>query len=165
MLLKLGTIFRDGLRFELQKASAHKMASERTSIEDKQKKLEERLNCFNQKAQEIMGDNAEEGLDVLPPFTGWEESNEGVYGDDEEESSGNEEKASDRKEGEASDGKEDEASDGKEDEASDGKEDEASDRKEDEDKNSEKPETMPIWMPSSLNSEDIERLNLKILAA
>jgi hypothetical protein len=133
-------IFRDGLRSDLQKMSTYKTASERTTIEDRQKKLKERLDRFNQKAQETMGDNAEEGLDVLPPFTGWEESDKGIYGDEEEELNSDEEEASDRDEKEASD------------------------RTEDEDENSEKPETTLIWMPSLLNPEDIERLNLKVLA-
>ena len=126
MLLTFGTIFRDGLRFDLQKQSKHRTTSEKTSIEDRRRKLEGRLNRFNQKAEEFIGDGAEEDLDVLPQFTGWEESNEGF--------DGNEEEAWDSED-------------------------------EDEDENSEKPETTRICMPSSLNSQDIQRLDLKVLAA
>jgi hypothetical protein len=140
VLLTLGTIFRDGLRSDLQKWSMSETASGKLSLEDRRKKLEERLNCFNQKAQEMMGGNGEEVLDILPPFTGWEESDDGIYEDEDEESNVGEE------------------------EESNGDENEAFDRKEDEDEKSEKPEMTPIWMPSSLNPDDIERLNLKILA-
>jgi hypothetical protein len=142
VLLTLGTIFRDGLRSDVQKWSEHETASAKTSIEDRRKKLEERLNHFNQKAQEMIGDNVEEVLDILPPFTGWKEDHEGVYEDEDEES------------------------DVCEDEESNGDEDEASDRNEDEDEKSEKPETTPIWMPSSLNPDDIHKSsNLKLLAS
>ena len=48
-----------------------------TSIEDRSRKLEERLNRFHQKAEEFMGENADEDLDVLPQFTGWENDTEG----------------------------------------------------------------------------------------
>jgi hypothetical protein len=146
MLLTLGTIFRDELRLDLQKWSMYETASGKTSIEDRRKKLEERLNRFNQKAQEMIGDNAEEVLDILPPFTGWEESDEGIYENEDRQSNVGEDEESNVGEEEESNGDEDESSDGK-------------------DEKSEKPEMTPIWMPSSLHPEDVERLNLKVLAA
>ena len=150
VLLTLGTIFRDGLRSDVQKWSKHERASVKTTIEDRRKKLEERLNRFNQKAQEMIGDNAEELLDILPPFTGWEERDEGIHENENEES----------------DVDEDEESNVGEEEESNGDEDEAFDTKEDEDEKSEKPETTPIWMPSSLNPDDVDKSsNLKLLAS
>jgi len=146
MPLTSSTIFRDELRLDLQKLSMYETASGKTSIEDRRKKLEERLNRFNQKAQEMIGDNEEEVLDILPPFTGWEESDEGSYENEDRQSNVGEDEESNVGEEEESNGDEDESSDGK-------------------DEKSEKPEMTPIWMPSSLNSEDVERLNLKVLAA
>src|ERR1700684_823252 len=143
MLLTSGTIFRDELRLDLQKWSMYETASGKTSIEDRRKKLEERLNRFNQKAQEMIGDNAEEVLDILPPFTGWEESDEGIYENEDGQSNVGEDEESNVGEEEESNGDEDESSDGK-------------------DEKSEKPEMTPIWMPSSLHPEDVERLNLKV---
>jgi hypothetical protein len=104
VLLTLGTIFRDGLRSDVQKWSEHETASAKTSIEDRRKKLEERLNHFNQKAQEMIGDNVEEVLDILPPFTGWKEDHEGVYEDEDEESDVCEDEESDVCEDEESNG-------------------------------------------------------------
>jgi hypothetical protein len=68
---------RDSLRSDLCKTSKQATALEQTSIEDRRRKLEERLNRFHQKAEEIMGETADEDLDVLPQFTGWENNNEG----------------------------------------------------------------------------------------
>jgi hypothetical protein len=146
MPLTSGTIFRDELRLDLQKLSMYETTSGKTSIEERRKKLEERLNRFNRKAQEMIGDNEEEVLDILPPFTGWEESDEGIYENEDKQSNIGEEEESNVGEEEESNGDEDESSDGK-------------------DEKSDKPEMTPIWMPSSLNSEDVERLNLKVLAA
>ena len=66
---------RDSLLLDFSKTSKQATALEQTSIEDRCRKLEERLNCFHQKAEEFMGENANEDLDVLPPFTGWENEN------------------------------------------------------------------------------------------
>jgi hypothetical protein len=162
MLLTFGTIFRDELRLDLEKWSMCETASGKTSIEDRRKKLEERLNRFNQKAQEMIGDNAEEVLDILPPFTGWEESDEDIYENEDRQSNVGEEEESNVGEEEESNVGEEEESNVGEEEESNGDEDKSSDGK---DEKSEKPEMTPIWMPSSLNSEDVERLNLKVLAA
>jgi len=54
----------------------HASTSEQTSKEDKRRKLEGRLNSFHQKAEEYMGKNAEEDMDILPQFTGWENEKE-----------------------------------------------------------------------------------------
>ena len=68
---------RDSLHSDFCKTSKQTTVLEKTSIEDRRRKLEERLNRFHQKAEEFMGENADEDLDVLPPFTGWENENEG----------------------------------------------------------------------------------------
>jgi hypothetical protein len=52
--------------------SQHATTSEKTSIEERRRRLEERMDQFNQKAEEFSG-NAEDDLDILPQFTGWEE--------------------------------------------------------------------------------------------
>ena len=87
---------RDSLRSDLHKTSKQATALEQTSIEDRRRKLEERLNRFHQKAEEFMGENADEDLDVLPQFTGWENDTEGdeqefsdAWEEDEEENSEN----------------------------------------------------------------------------
>ena len=67
---------RDSLRSDLHKTLKQATALEQTSIEDRCRKLEERLNRFHQKAEEFMGENADEDLDVLPQFTGWENDTE-----------------------------------------------------------------------------------------
>jgi hypothetical protein len=118
------------------------MASGKMSIKDGRRTLKERLNRFNQKAQEMIEDNVEEVPDILPPFTGWEENNEGLHEDedkDEESSVHNEEE-------------------------SNGNKDDTFDWQDDENEKTENPEMTPIWMPFSFHPEDIERLNLKILA-
>jgi hypothetical protein len=66
---------RDSLLSDFSKTSKQATTLEQTSIEDRRRKLEERLNCFHQKAEEFLGENADEDLDVLPPFTGWENEN------------------------------------------------------------------------------------------
>jgi hypothetical protein len=106
--------------------SQHATISGKSGIEDRRRKLEDRLDHFNQKAAELIGENAEEDLDILPQFTGWEHS------DDEEEVA-----------------------------------EESHDIWEevDEEENSEKPETAPICMPSSLKQEDIGRFGLGVLAS
>ena len=68
---------RDSLRPDLHKTSKQATTLEQTSIEDRCRKLKERLNRFHQKAEEFMGENADEDLDVLPQFTGWENDTEG----------------------------------------------------------------------------------------
>ena len=68
---------RDSLRSDLYKTLKQATVLEQTSIEDRHRKLEERLNHFHQKAEEFMGENANEDLDVLPQFTGWENNTEG----------------------------------------------------------------------------------------
>ena len=120
-------MFRDGLRSDMQKLSQHATALEKSSIEDKRRKLEARLDHFNQKAEEFIGENAEEDLDILPQFTGWKDG-------DEEENDISEEFLHDWEEV-------------------------------DEEENSEKPETVPIYMPSSLKQDDIQRLGLGMLAS
>ena len=65
--------YRDDLRSDLYKMSQHATALEQTSKEDRRRKLEGRLNRFHQKAEEYMGKNDEEDLDILPQFTGWED--------------------------------------------------------------------------------------------
>lgn len=89
----------------------------------------------------MIGDNVEEVPDILPPFTGWEENDEGLYENENED--------------------EDEESSVRDEDESNADDDNASDWQDDETEN---PETTPIWMPSSFKSEDMERLNLKILA-
>ena len=59
--------------------SKHATTLEQTFKEDRQRKLEERLNRFQQKAQEYMGESTEEHLDIFPQYTGWEN------GDDEDQ--------------------------------------------------------------------------------
>ena len=82
---------RDALRSDLQKMSLHATTSEKTSIEDRRRKVEERLNQFNKKAEEFIGEYAEDDLEILPQFTGWEDNDnedcgsEGDHGDDWEE--------------------------------------------------------------------------------
>ena len=142
VFLTWSTTFRDGLRLDLQNRPMPETASGKTSIEDRRRTLEERLNRFNQKAQEMIEDNVEEVPDILPPFTGWEENDEGLHEDEDE----------------------DEESSVHNEEESNGDEDDTFDWQDDENEKTENPETTPIWMPSSFHPEDIERLNLKILA-
>ena len=56
---------RDGLRSDLQKMSQHATTSGKSSIEDRRRKLEDRLDHFNQKAAEFIGENGEEDLAAL----------------------------------------------------------------------------------------------------
>lgn len=64
---------------------------EKTSIEDRRRKLEGRLKDFNQKAEEFIVGNAEESPEILPQFTGWVEGdkedheNESVNSQDDKE--------------------------------------------------------------------------------
>ena len=83
-------ICRDSLRSDLERKSKHGTTFERTSIEDRRRKLEDRLNQFNRKAEEFMGEDAEEDLDVLPQFTGWEKGDK-KDGEDEDQLSDQEE--------------------------------------------------------------------------
>lgn len=71
--------------------SRHATTLERTSIEDRRRKLEGRLNRFHQKAEEFIGENAEEDLETLPQFTGWEDDEEDKSSDIWEEDEENEE--------------------------------------------------------------------------
>lgn len=125
---------RDSLRSNLQKMSKHVTTLEQTSIEDKRRKLEGRLNHFHEKAQEFIGGNAEEHPDILPQFTGW-------------------------KKGDDADNKNEEALD------KEALDEEKFWEEVDDEENSENPETTPIYMPSSLKQEDIQRLQLRTLAA
>jgi hypothetical protein len=85
-------IFRDSLRSDLKKKSQHWTTFEKTTIEDRRRKLEGRLKDFNQKAEEfILVGSPEENVEILPQFTGWEEDdkeddeNESVNSHDDEE--------------------------------------------------------------------------------
>ena len=72
-------ISRDALWSDLQKMSQHATASEKTSIEDKRRKIEERLDQFNKKAEELIGEDAEDDLEIMPQFTGWEDNDNEDY--------------------------------------------------------------------------------------
>ncbi|KAF8463731.1 hypothetical protein DFH94DRAFT_686719 [Russula ochroleuca] len=74
---------QDSLGSDIHKMSKEATTLEQTLIEDRCRKLEQRLNCFHQKAKEFMGENADEDLDVLPQFTGWENTDQN--NEDEEE--------------------------------------------------------------------------------
>jgi hypothetical protein len=76
MGLTHGTVYRDSLHFDIQHMSEHATALEQTSKEDRRRKLEERLNRFHLKAEKYMGQNAEEDLDILPQYTGWERNDD-----------------------------------------------------------------------------------------
>jgi hypothetical protein len=104
----------------------HATTIKQISKEDRRRKLEERLNRFHRKAEEYMGENAEEDLDILPQFTGWDPVDF---------------------------------------ENTKGPSDPWKDYDADENEVSEKPETMPICMPSSLKRDDIQRLGLSTLAS
>ena len=64
-------IGRDALRSDIRKLPKHPTAIQWTSIEDRQRRLETRLDNFQKKAVEYMGnvEEDEEDLDILPQFT------------------------------------------------------------------------------------------------
>jgi hypothetical protein len=127
---------RDILRSEVRKMSRRATPSQRTLIEERRRKLEARLNTFHQKAEEIMGESGDDEMEILPQFSGFErEDREGFEEEFEEES-------------------------GSEDESRSGLEQEDGDNDDDH----EMPEKTAICMPSSLMSEDIQRLGLQSLA-
>ena len=113
-------LYRDSLRSDLHKMSKQATILGQTSIEDRRRKLEGRLNCFHQKAKEFIGEKTE---DILPQFTGWESDDDDklseVWKEDEK----------------------------------------------DEEESSESSENAAICMPSSLRPEDIQKLELEILAS
>jgi hypothetical protein len=68
-------INRDALRSDIRKLPKRPTATQWTSIEDRRRRLETRLDNFQKKAVEYMGnfEEDEEDLDILPQFTGFED--------------------------------------------------------------------------------------------
>jgi hypothetical protein len=58
--------------------------SEKTTIKDRQRKLESRLSTFHEKAVEFLGDLQDEDVDVLPQFTGFDAADEDDSGIDDD---------------------------------------------------------------------------------
>jgi len=133
-------IDRDALRSDIRKLAKQPTATQWTSIEDRRRRLETRLDNFQKKAMEYIGnlEEDEEDLDILPQFTGFEDPDQD--GSDYESLSFEGENA-------------------------DEYEYEYEDEDEDEDDNGpECPETTVICMPSSFKREQIEALGIQDLA-
>jgi hypothetical protein len=80
---------RDKLRLDLKRKSQHWTTFEKTSIEDRRRKLEGRVKDFNEKAKEFIGNDSDEDVEIQPQYTGWEE------GDKEDDENENESSESD----------------------------------------------------------------------
>ena len=113
--------------------------------------MEERLKSFDKKAEEFIGQNEEEDLDILPQFTGWDADQRGDENDDELDFLEDEDEVKVEDEVEV--------------EVEDKDADEDDDEDDDEERNIENLETRAISMPSSLKQDDLQRLGLDILAA
>jgi len=138
-IVHINIAHRDNLRSDIRKKSKRATASERTTIKDRQRKLDSRLSTFHQKAAEFMGDIGDEDVDLLPQLSG-------VVVEDDEDSGG-----------------EDGGDDVLEEENSNGEEEEEDD--DDDDDEHEHPENTPICLPSPLKRDDIQKLGLLDLAA
>jgi hypothetical protein len=79
-------VCRDALRPDIRRMSKRATTLQKTSIEDRRRKLESRLDNFHHSARQFIGGNGDDDLEMLPQVTGWEKGDDELSDDDSESS-------------------------------------------------------------------------------